>query len=37
MEQVYGRTTIEELLDDTDPVRSLCTSAAEPVRDGTKP
>jgi Rrf2 family transcriptional regulator, nitric oxide-sensitive transcriptional repressor len=37
MEQVYGRTTIEELLDEADPVRSLCGPAAEPARDGTKP
>jgi hypothetical protein len=36
MEQVYGKTTIEELLDDTDPGRSLCEVAVDTGRDGTK-
>ncbi len=34
MEQVYGRTTIEELLDESDLDRSLCAAAVEPGRDG---
>jgi len=32
MEQVYGQTTIDELLDDSDPVRSLCEVAGDPGR-----
>jgi DNA-binding IscR family transcriptional regulator len=30
MEQIYGQTTIDELLDDSDPVRSLCEAAGDP-------
>lgn len=37
MEQVYGRTTIEELLDEADPVHSLCEPAAGPARGRAKP
>ena len=36
MEQVYGRTTIEELLDGADPARSLCAATAEPGRERTE-
>jgi Rrf2 family protein len=36
MEQVYGRTTIEELLDDSDPVRSLCEIGGDPCANGIK-
>lgn len=32
MEQVYGQTTIDELLDDADPVRSLCEVAGDAGR-----
>lgn len=33
MEQVFGQTTIDELLDDADPVRSLCEVAGDPGRE----
>jgi Rrf2 family nitric oxide-sensitive transcriptional repressor len=33
MEQVFGQTTIDELLDDADPVRSLCGVAGDPGRE----
>jgi Rrf2 family protein len=33
MEQVYGQTTIDELLNDSDPVRSLCEVAGDPGRE----
>jgi DNA-binding IscR family transcriptional regulator len=32
MEQVFGQTTISELLDDSDPSRSLCDAAIDLVR-----
>jgi Rrf2 family protein len=34
MEQIYGQTTIDELLDDSDPVRSLCEVAGDAGREG---
>jgi Rrf2 family transcriptional regulator, nitric oxide-sensitive transcriptional repressor len=34
MEQVFGKTTIEELLDDSEPDRALCQAVAEPSRNG---
>ena len=37
MEQVYSRTTIEELLYDSDPVRSLCEMPGDPCPNVTKP
>jgi hypothetical protein len=37
LEQVYGKTTIEELLDDSDPGRALCESTADPDRGGAGP
>ena len=37
MEQVFGKTTIEELLDDSDPGRALCESTADPGRGGAGP
>ena len=33
IEQVFGQTTIDELLDDSDPVRSLCEVAGDSGRD----
>ena len=36
MEQVFGQTTIDELLDDSDLGRSLCEVAADSARDGTE-
>ena len=33
VEQVFGQTTIDELLDDSDPVRSLCEVAGVSGRD----
>lgn len=36
MEQVYGQTTIEELLEESDQDLSLCEVASEPGRDGKK-
>jgi Rrf2 family protein len=33
LEQVFGQTTIDELLEDLDPARSLCAVAADSVRD----